>query len=302
VIPRNADRAHNHELLLVSSVATVVAVRVGLHLTGYPQIGGGQLHIAHLLWGGLAMLGSALILLTYLSRTAMRIAAVLSGVGFGLFVDEIGKFVTADNDYFFPPALSLIYLCFLLLYLAGRGIRGRRPLDDREHAINEWLDVDGGDDDRYRRVKQWGWALVRTRWLGLVVTVVFLGQALAYAVALVLVIIFELSGTPRETSPVPRDQVPIVSAAVIATAGYSSLVLVGAVRTLSSRTIGLVWFKRATLLNLLLVQPFQFYRDQIFALVGLGLNLAAYLVLSSTLHPREAALQGATHRHPTNSG
>ncbi|HWI01952.1 MAG TPA: hypothetical protein VNT27_16615 [Propionibacteriaceae bacterium] len=286
MIQRNGGRAEYHELLLVSSVATVVAVRVGLHLSGYPQLGGGGLHIAHLLWGGLAMLGSVLLLLTYLGRRTMRIAAVLGGVGFGLFVDELGKFVTADNDYFFRPALSLIYVCFVLLYLLGRGIRGRRGLNDEERRVNAALDNEEDDVDPYARGKRWVLAVLGKRWLVVTVTVGFLLQALVYVVAIVLVIVLELSGTPKEVSPVPASEVPIVTAAVIAAVCYSALVVVGGVRSFSDRIAGLVWFKRATLLNLLLIQPFHFYRDQISALVGLGLNLAAYAILLST--PRKA--------------
>jgi hypothetical protein len=38
--------------MVVSFAATVVITRFYLELTGYPQIGSGELHIAHLLWGG----------------------------------------------------------------------------------------------------------------------------------------------------------------------------------------------------------------------------------------------------------
>jgi hypothetical protein len=37
-------------LTLVSFAATVLATRGFLELTGYPRIGGGELHIAHALW------------------------------------------------------------------------------------------------------------------------------------------------------------------------------------------------------------------------------------------------------------
>lgn len=40
-------------------------------------------------------------------------AALATGVGTGLFVDEIGKFITQRNDYFFPLAAPLIYLAVL---------------------------------------------------------------------------------------------------------------------------------------------------------------------------------------------
>ena len=45
---------------LVSFAGTVIATRWFLSLTGFPQIGGGDLHIAHALWGGAALFVAAL--------------------------------------------------------------------------------------------------------------------------------------------------------------------------------------------------------------------------------------------------
>ena len=33
-----------------------------------------------------------------------------------LFVDELGKFITSNNDYFFEPTVGLLYLLFVLLF------------------------------------------------------------------------------------------------------------------------------------------------------------------------------------------
>ena len=162
---RNAERGEYHELLVVSSVATVVTVRIGLQISGYPRIAGGSLHIAHLLWGGLLMLASALVLLTYLNRSMMRLGAVLAGVGFGLFIDEVGKFVTADNDYFFRPALSLIYICFALLFLFTRSMRRTRELNDAEAKANAVLEDSDGTRNRYVAAKHRAAALLDKRWL-----------------------------------------------------------------------------------------------------------------------------------------
>lgn len=43
------------DIFLISAVLTVVALRAYLQATNYPKIGGGGLHIAHVLWGGLGM-------------------------------------------------------------------------------------------------------------------------------------------------------------------------------------------------------------------------------------------------------
>jgi len=173
---RNAERGEYHELLVVSSVATVVTVRIGLQISGYPRIAGGSLHIAHLLWGGLLMLASALVLLTYLNRSMMRLGAVLAGVGFGLFIDEVGKFVTADNDYFFRPALSLIYICFALLFLFTRSMRRTRELNDAEAKANAVLEDSDGTRNRYVAAKHRAAALLDKRWLSTGVILIFLLQ------------------------------------------------------------------------------------------------------------------------------
>ncbi len=110
------------ELWLVSAVATVLGVRSYLELTGYPQVGGEVLHIAHMLWGGLAMVVAIGILTIMASAVWKPTAAVIGGFGFGMFIDELGKFITTDNDYFFRPAIALIYAVLVLLFLIARTI------------------------------------------------------------------------------------------------------------------------------------------------------------------------------------
>jgi hypothetical protein len=153
--PRVTDSAALHELLLISGVTTILVIRTQLWLTNYPELGGRGLHIAHLLWGGLFMLVAIGLLLTFLGRSVRRAAAIVGGVGFGFFIDELGKFITQDNNYFFRPAAALIYLIFVGLFLGARAIRrvgadaplvnaaellgeaARRPLDvaERREAL-----------------------------------------------------------------------------------------------------------------------------------------------------------------------
>jgi hypothetical protein len=114
----------------------VVVVRFQLWATDYPQIGGGGLHIAHLLWGGLGMLVALVATLGYLSRSSRVVAAVVGGVGFGLFIDELGKFVTADNNYFFKPTAALVYGVFVALYLIVRRLHVGRRLTAQERLVN----------------------------------------------------------------------------------------------------------------------------------------------------------------------
>jgi hypothetical protein len=136
---RHLVRAADADLLdtfFVSAIATVVVIRIFLEATGYPQLGGGGLHIAHVLWGGLGMLVAIVLLLLYTTSTTRLVAAVVGGAGFGSFVDELGKFVTSDNDYFFKPTAAILYALFVILFLATREVRRFRGLSPEECLVN----------------------------------------------------------------------------------------------------------------------------------------------------------------------
>jgi hypothetical protein len=137
---RDADFIALLETFLVSSATTVLVIRTQLWATNYPQLGGGGLHIAHLLYGGLFMVITIGLLLTFLNRTIRQPAAIFGGVGFGFFIDELGKFITSDNNYFFKPAAALIYLVFVIFYLIIRALDRRRGLTQIE-LISNALDL-----------------------------------------------------------------------------------------------------------------------------------------------------------------
>jgi hypothetical protein len=153
------------EHFFVSAVVAVLLIRAWLEITGYPQIGGDGLHIAHMLFGGFMMMAAMVIVLTYLGRRARLIAAILGGAGFGTFIDELGKFITSDNDYFFQPTIALIYIIFVLLFLLGErlvrlaqptprerlaqaldvttdGVIEQFPTTERELALNLFAEAD----------------------------------------------------------------------------------------------------------------------------------------------------------------
>lgn len=114
---RNMEAGVYFEDFFLCALLSIVAIRLALHLSGYPQLGGAGFHIAHLLWGGLLMLAAILLLLGFLTATPRRLAAILAGLGFGLFIDELGKVITADNNYLFQPTVALIYVIFVSIYL-----------------------------------------------------------------------------------------------------------------------------------------------------------------------------------------
>ncbi len=135
---------------LVAFAVTVIGTRLFLEITGYPQIGNSVLHIAHALWGGLLLIVTVYLPLAYANRWAIQASAVLGGIGIGLFIDEVGKFITQANDYFFPPALPLIYgfiLLNALVYLYFRRPTTVNPRQAMYHALDGLQDVLDGDLD-----------------------------------------------------------------------------------------------------------------------------------------------------------
>ncbi|BCJ30403.1 hypothetical protein [Actinocatenispora sera] len=123
---RALDGGRNMQLMVLAGIVTVLVTRLYLAATGYPQIGGGSLHIAHALWGGLLMLIGLVVALLFADRTARLVTALAGGVGLGLFVDEVGKFITRTNNYFFAPAAGVMYLLFAALVLLVLKVRTRR--------------------------------------------------------------------------------------------------------------------------------------------------------------------------------
>lgn len=135
-------------ITLLSFGGTVILTRLFLELTGYPQIGNKELHIAHVVWGGLFLFVATLLPLIFANHWALIWSAVAGGIGFGLFIDELGKFLTQTNDYFYPPAAPIIYTLFLITVLVYINIRRPREFSDREelyqvlHGMTELLDHD----------------------------------------------------------------------------------------------------------------------------------------------------------------
>jgi hypothetical protein len=140
--PRDLAAARYLDLFVVGGVSAVLAIRFLLRITGYPSLGGARFHIAHMLWGGLLMAAALLAELSFLGNRTRLAAALIGGIGFGTFIDEIGKFITRDNDYFFQPSISLIYITFVLIYLAFRDLQMRRGISREEYLVNAVNDLE----------------------------------------------------------------------------------------------------------------------------------------------------------------
>lgn len=136
------NRVNEYLLItLISFAASVSLTRLFLELTGYPQLGGGELHIAHVLWGGLFLFVGSLLPLIFLNRWILDLSALLSGVGIGLFIDEVGKFITQTNDYFYPTAAPIIYAFFLLTVLLYVRIKRPKEKDSRTYMYHSFQEL-----------------------------------------------------------------------------------------------------------------------------------------------------------------
>lgn len=157
---RNIEAHEFFESFIIFSVVSILGIRIFLSLTHYPQLGAGQLHIAHLLWGGLCMTIALLLFFLFLNKTIHHIAAIFAGIGFGTFIDELGKFITTDNNYFYQPTIAIIYSILVLFYLLLVVIRSQTNYTSVEYRVNaleatkEAL-INDFDVEEKRKALQW---------------------------------------------------------------------------------------------------------------------------------------------------
>lgn len=160
VLIRDIEATSYRENFLVSAIVSVFLIRIYLRLTHYPTIGSGEFHIAHLLFGGFFMMAALLIQLSFLNEKAAVVSSIVGGIGFGAFIDELGKFITSDNNYFFQPTIAIIYIIFVLLYLISRFIPRYQPYTQREYLVNalEMIKesaINDFDEDEEKRAEEY---------------------------------------------------------------------------------------------------------------------------------------------------
>jgi hypothetical protein len=153
-------RRHAADSLLILFMAsfgiTVIATRVFLELTGYPQVGDSTFHIAHVLWGGLLLFIAMLILLLFSNTYVLWVGALAGGIGVGLFIDEVGKFITQSNDYFFPLAFPIMYALMLICVWLFLRVRRTQSNDTRTllyHALEDMKQVLDHDLDPFEHAE-----------------------------------------------------------------------------------------------------------------------------------------------------
>lgn len=142
------------DIFAASGLITIFGTRAYLALMNYPQIGGETLHIAHMLWGGL-LLVLVVLFLGLANQPDKRIAMLAGGIGFGLFIDELGKFITVDNNYFYRPAASIIIIVYIILWVSLRFIIAR-------HENKPLLPAAEWPTRKFESVFVYAWLIIQT--------------------------------------------------------------------------------------------------------------------------------------------
>lgn len=276
---RDARAGDLLEMMLVFAVATILVIRAVLSLTGYPQLGGGGFHIAHMLWGGLGMLISIAVLLSYWNPAVRQIAAALGGIGFGFFIDELGKFITSDNDYFFQPTIAIIYILFILLFIAVRSIHGKTLTAAEVAANREILAAMSAKGEMtrvgriYERIEESLYEayarIVSTRWFAPGLSLAFVVVAVTQIASIVSVVTGNDSGSVVQISVVER----------VASAVSTLFIVLGVLNLRRSRLTAYRWFLRSELVSILVTHVFMFYYSELAALGGLFVHLMVYFAL-----------------------
>lgn len=320
---RRYDAEELLESFFVMAVATVLLTRFLLKVTGYPQLGSDRFHIAHLLWGGLFMLLALVIAFSAVSRLPLRVASVLGGAGFGLFIDELGKLITRDLDYFYRPAVMLIYLVFVTLYLGIQAIGRRvepspqaclvnaleltkeaviRDLDaeEKRHALALLAKCDPADPvvrslrdllEGFETVSPAfpdPWARLRTEsgafYDRLVLTRWFLPTFAGFTGLAAVAAVLE--GT-RGIRPVDGQLSVMAWGQLLSSSVLGLFALVGLAGLRAARAFAIRMLRRATLLSIFVVHVFAFYREQLHAVTGLAVSLVIWIGLRAMARHEE---------------
>jgi hypothetical protein len=296
----------------------VLGNRVFLIIMGYPQLGNGTLHVSHAIWGALMMAIAIVFSIAFLAPNNRTFIAFIGGCGFGWFIDELGKFITRDVNYFFKPTIALIYMTFIAMYLAFRGIE-RRALSADEAVLNglEALkaaaigelseprrraalllldeteatstlarntralltDESGLPDPNPGRLERWGFA-VRHWYLGL-------ARRRWFSRSVTWWFVIVGSGQLAVALLLAADDNQIkgfVDWATIVSSGVSgALIVVGVIELRHHRLSAYRWFERGMLVQIFVTQVFEFAEEQLAGVAGLVVNILVWAALRAMI-------------------
>jgi hypothetical protein len=302
-ITRSALGPSAAEAFVIIAIATILITRLYLDLTGYPQIGGGDLHIAHALYGGALMMLALIIGWMALGFGARAACVVMGGIGFGLFLDEVGKFVTKDNDYFYGPSAEIMYILVVVILVGARVVRDFRPLSAQEclasaagiaadgvaRRVRELLEAADPAPDRLRRLQHGALALIPNvfrspRWVPVVGWLLVLGS---FFTASLGALGAALGGYfyEHEHVSVALDGLNIASVILFASAVLTLGIALPAmvVRRRTNAVWPLRWLRNAALIFTLLNALVDFATEGFAALIALSIGLFAMAILSYQL-------------------
>ncbi|MCD4707862.1 MAG: hypothetical protein K8S62_09000 [Candidatus Sabulitectum sp.] len=284
---RDTDTGSLLELLMVIAVVTILVNRAFLAAVGYPQISPGDLHIAHMLWGGFLMLIALVMVFRYWNPSVRRLAAFFGGMGFGLFIDELGKFVTDNNDYFYKPTIAVIYVIFILMYLLFRGFAEKSELSSRELLVNNQLRRNLGDmHDTSSKLLKWYDAVKDKFEESFDRTIAIKGLVPVLMTVFVFLNLTQLGIIFGLISPgwLPVNDTSGMSIIGIVISGL--LVVAGVLTLRRSVYHAFQWFKRSVLVSIFITQIFLFYQSQLTAIWGLAIDLIFYAGIENYLRKK----------------
>ena len=316
---RVTDGAGYLRILALVGIATVLITRSYLGLTGYPQVGNGNLHIAHVLWGGALMLAGLLSALLFAGSAARTCTAVLGGAGLGLFIDEVGKFVTRQNDYFYRPAAAIIYFVFAALLVFASRLRRQPTRDDHQRlataaqiasagvvsgltarqrrVAEQLLDGQNGeaaqavhrlvDTAPHRGGSEWAQgpldhaaALVRRLFDRRACTLVVLWLFVVSQVVVAIVFLVQAVALATGHTLSPGTQDGAIIGGAITRSVAAACVVAGLLRWRQNWRAAYGWFRTATLIDLLVSQIFNFSDSQFAAVANLPFSLLVLAIVT----------------------
>jgi hypothetical protein len=252
--------------------------------------------------------------ISFLAPNNRTFIAFIGGCGFGWFIDELGKFITRDVNYFFKPTIALIYIVFIAMYLVFRGIQRREYTADeavlnglealKSAAIGELsearraaavtlLDRTGADDAVARQVR----TMLddesdlpdprpnRFDRAGHAVRAWYLRLAAHRWYTRAVTWWFVVVGTGQLVVAIVlaldhRGIRGVEEWATVISSGVSgALIVVGVVRLRHHRLDAYRWFERGMLVQIFVTQVFQFAQEQLVGIFGLAFNILVWISL-----------------------
>jgi hypothetical protein len=252
--------------------------------------------------------------ISFLTPNTRTFVAFIGGCGFGWFIDELGKFITRDVNYFFHPTFALIYIVFVTMYLVFRGIE-RGALTPDEAVLNGLEALKSaavGELTEARRTAAHA-LLAQTRPEGSLAGEVrtlladetqlpdpapsrfaraghsvrtwYRGVAARSWFPRAITWIFGLAAVGSVISAVSlafdHDEIRGFSewASTISSIVAGLLMFVGLLRVRHHRVSAYRWFERGILVEIFVTQIFAFEQEQLAAVIGLAINVLLWISL-----------------------